>query len=131
MSGISVITSGARSSNGVDTFFSTFYLFAAGSSFFVLDDLPVDFVDFTDVLPFALFFSVDFVNLVSFFGFDSLLADLVGLAGFLSLLFDVELLAFLGAASFLGEPSFLGLGSLLGLTGSATFLFLLYSCYSR
>ena len=97
----------------------------------MLDDLPADFVDFTDALPFALFFSVDFVDLVSFLGFDSLLADLVGLAGFLSLLFDVELLAFLGAASFLGEPSFLGLGSLLGLTGSATFLFLLYSCYSR
>ena len=50
---------------------------------------------------------------------------------FFSLLFDVELFAFLGAASFLGEPSFLGLGSLLGLTGSTTFLFLLYSVYSR
>jgi len=97
----------------------------------VLDDLPADFVDFTDALPFALFFSVDFVDLVSFLGFESLPADLVGLAAFFSLLFDVELLAFLGAASFLGEPSFLGLGSLLGLTGSTTFLFLLYSVYSR
>jgi hypothetical protein len=97
----------------------------------VLDDLPVDFVDFTDVLPFALFFSVDFVDFVSFLGFDSLLADLVGLTAFLSLVFDDELFAFLGAASFLGELSFLGLGSLLGLTGSTTFLFLLYSCYSR
>ena len=95
MSGVSIITTGTWSSTGVDTFFSTFYLFAAGSSFFVLDDLPVDFVDFTDVLPFALFFSVDFVDFVSFLGFDSLLADLVGFAAFLSLVFDVELFAFI------------------------------------
>jgi hypothetical protein len=115
----------------VHTFFSTFYLFAAGSSFFALDDFPVDFVDLTDVLPFALFFSVDFVDFDYFLVFASLAADLVDLAGFLSLFFDVELLAFLGVASFLGEASFLGLGSLLGFTGSATFLFLLYSCYSR
>lgn len=132
ISGVSVITKGAWSSVGLATFFSTFYLFAAGSSFFALVDLPVDFVDFTDVLPFALFFSVDFVDLVSFLGFDSLPVDLVALvAGFLSLLFDDELLAFFGAVSFLGEASFLGLGSLLGFTGSTGFLFLLYSCYSR
>jgi hypothetical protein len=85
----------------------------------------------TDVLPFALFFSVDFVDLDSFLGLASLAAVLVYLAGFLSLLFDAALLAFFGVASFLGEASFLGLGSLLGLTGSTTFLFLLYSCYSR
>jgi hypothetical protein len=56
-------------------------------------------------------------------------ADLLCLAGFLSLLFDYELLNFLGAASFLGETFLLRLGLLFGLTGS-TIHFLFYSAYS-
>jgi hypothetical protein len=55
-------------------------------------------------------------------------ADLLGLACLLSLLFDYELHAFLGAASFLRETFLLRLGLLFGLTGS-TIHFLFYSAY--